>query len=188
MTAEFDFPPVTGQDVINCSFSSWYTKYHRLSPRARIIKPLPDEFLTFLKSDGIVLPEGYCSIRPSAELMSSNSASLISEIEEIESDTEVDAEPDKLVIHLWEPAKNQEPDPLADFTALLSREIALLNGSVVPKLNWSTPKVHASSSQLIPGRCLDNLVEYPEMSQPTRHLPPSKILRLYHPRSISCIR
>lgn len=106
MTAEFDFPPVTGQDVINCSFSLWYTKYHRLAPRARIIKPLPDEFLTFLKSDGIVLPGGYRSIRPLAELMSSNSTSLISEIEEIESDTEVDAEPDKLVIHLWEPAKN----------------------------------------------------------------------------------
>ena len=35
----------------------------------------------------------------------------------------------------------QEPDPLADFTALLVRELTLLNGAVVPKLNWSTPKV-----------------------------------------------
>ena len=35
----------------------------------------------------------------------------------------------------------KKEDPLADFTALLTREIALLNGSVVPKLNWSTPKV-----------------------------------------------
>ena len=56
-----EFPPLTGQDVVNCSFSSWYAKYHRLSPRARIIKPLPEEFLSFLKSDGIVLREGYFS-------------------------------------------------------------------------------------------------------------------------------
>src|SRR5215471_13835129 len=106
MTAEFNFPPVTGQDIINCSFSSWYTKYHRLSPRARVIKPLPDEFLRFLKSDGIVLPGGYCSVTASAKLISSNSTSLISEIEEIESDTEVDAEPDKLVVHFRESCNN----------------------------------------------------------------------------------
>jgi D123 len=58
MAAEDEFPPITGQDIINCSFSSWYTKYHRLSPRARIIKPLPEEFIAFLKSDGIVIPGG----------------------------------------------------------------------------------------------------------------------------------
>ena len=106
MTGQVDFPPVAGQDIINCSFSSWYTKYHRLSPRARIIKPLPEEFVTFLKSDGIVLPGRYRSIRPSAKLMSSNSTSLISEIEEIESDADFDVEPDKLVIQLWESANN----------------------------------------------------------------------------------
>jgi hypothetical protein len=59
MSSSSDFPPVTGQDILNCSFSSWYTKYHRLSPRARIIKPLPEEFLTFLKSDGIRIPGEY---------------------------------------------------------------------------------------------------------------------------------
>src|ERR1700735_2882234 len=44
MSEYLEFPPLTGQDVLNCSFSSWYTKYHRLSPRARIIKPLPESF------------------------------------------------------------------------------------------------------------------------------------------------
>ena len=56
-----EFPPITGQDILNCSFSTWYAKYHRLSPRARIIKPLPEEFLNFLKSDGIVIPGGYAT-------------------------------------------------------------------------------------------------------------------------------
>jgi hypothetical protein len=115
MSEYLEFPPLTGQDVLNCSFSSWYTKYHRLSPRARIIKPLPESFHNFLKSDGIVLPGG-------------NSTSLISEIQEVDSDGEIEDE-------------ETVEDSLADFTAQLISEIAFLNGSVVPKLNWSTPKV-----------------------------------------------
>ena len=73
--------------------------------------------------------------------MFSNTTSLISEIEEIDSDTEVDSESTNMVFPSTVFADEQEPDPLADFTALVSREISLLNGSVVPKLNWSTPKV-----------------------------------------------
>ena len=64
--------------------------------------------------------------------MSSDTTSLISEIEEIDGETEVTEKSE---------VEDEKEDPLADFTALLTREIALLNGSVVPKLNWSTPKV-----------------------------------------------
>jgi D123 len=115
MSAHLEFPPLTGQDVLNCSFSSWYTKYHRLSPRARIIKPLPESFLNFLKSDGIVLPGG-------------SSTGLISEAQEVDSGGETEGE-------------ETADESLAHFTAQLAREISFLNGSVVPKLNWSTPKV-----------------------------------------------
>jgi len=59
MLSSAEFPPVTGRDILNCAFSSWYAKYHRLSPRARVIKPLPEEFISFLKSDGIVIPGEY---------------------------------------------------------------------------------------------------------------------------------
>jgi hypothetical protein len=59
MASPREFPPVNGQDILNCSFSSWYAKYNRLSLRARIIRPLPEEFLAFLKSDGIVIPGEY---------------------------------------------------------------------------------------------------------------------------------
>jgi hypothetical protein len=68
-------------------------------------------------------------------LIYSNATSLISEIEEIDEETEVNEKDED----------GEKEDPLADFTALLRREIALLNGSVVPKLNWSTPKVSPSS-------------------------------------------
>ena len=61
MMSSAEFPPVTGQDILNCSFSSWYARYHRLSPPARVIKPLPEEFISFLKSDGIVIPGEYIS-------------------------------------------------------------------------------------------------------------------------------
>ena len=130
--AELSFPDVTGRDIENCCFSSWYAKYHRLSPRARIIKPVPEEFLNFLKSDGIVIPGTY-STSHYILLTYSNTTSLISEIEEIDEDTETNVK--------HENEDDHKEDPLADFTALLTREIALLNGSVVPKLNWSTPKV-----------------------------------------------
>ena len=68
-----------------------------------------------------------------------NSTSLISEIEEINSESEVESY--QCSVSLKGEALTEERDPLAEFTALLNREIALLNGSVVPKLNWSTPKV-----------------------------------------------
>lgn len=69
---------------------------------------------------------------------------MISEIEEVDGETE-----------LTEKAEEDETeDLLADFTALLTREIALLNGSVVPKLNWSTPKVLILSNTSIKLRML----------------------------------
>jgi len=99
MADDIEFPPVTGQDILNCSFSSWYAKYHRLSPRARIIKPLPESFLNFLKSDGIVIPGGY--LRSSTIMIDMltfrNCTSLISEIEETDSDADVESSQDKSV-------------------------------------------------------------------------------------------
>ena len=64
-----------------------------------------------------------------------DTTSLISEIEEIDADKDLSEDSEV----------SEKDDPLADFTALLIREIALLNGSVVPKLNWSTPKVSVSA-------------------------------------------
>lgn len=99
-----------------------------------------------------------------AELIIRDTTSLISEIEEIDAETEVNEDSEV----------NEKEDPLADFTALLTREIALLNGSVVPKLNWSTPKV-CSVSAWNPdslGCSMDYSNKYTEMSNPTRYLPP----------------
>lgn len=92
MSSSLEFPPVTGQDILNCSFSSWYAKYHRLSPRARIIKPLPEGFLTFLKSDGIVIPGEYIIHEKANPNNGRKTTSLLSEIDEIHSEAEVDTD------------------------------------------------------------------------------------------------
>ena len=44
------------QNCINCIFSSWYENFKRVTFRSKVIR-LPVEFIDYLKSDGIVLPD-----------------------------------------------------------------------------------------------------------------------------------
>ena len=44
------------QNCINCIFSSWYGNFKQITFRSKIVK-LPCEFVEYLKSDGIVLPD-----------------------------------------------------------------------------------------------------------------------------------
>ncbi|XP_072024900.1 translation initiation factor eIF2 assembly protein-like [Amphiura filiformis] len=45
------------QQVLNCSFSSWYQLFKQITIESKIIS-LPKEFIDYLNEDGIVLPEG----------------------------------------------------------------------------------------------------------------------------------
>ncbi|PKK75524.1 D123-domain-containing protein [Rhizophagus irregularis] len=51
------FPPLTEQHILNCTFSSWYNNFRRVSIKSKIIKPLPEEFVEYLHADGVFLPE-----------------------------------------------------------------------------------------------------------------------------------
>jgi hypothetical protein len=51
------FPPLTRQSVDNCAFVSWHETFRRHTPKATVLQ-LPDEFLRYLESDGIYVPEG----------------------------------------------------------------------------------------------------------------------------------
>ncbi|XP_055958440.1 cell division cycle protein 123 homolog isoform X2 [Patella vulgata] len=42
--------------VINCSFSSWYPAFHDISIPSLVI-PLPSEFIEYLNSEGVALPD-----------------------------------------------------------------------------------------------------------------------------------
>ncbi|KAJ2585987.1 hypothetical protein EV177_009844, partial [Coemansia sp. RSA 1804] len=51
------FPPLTREEVINCMFSSWYPKLQDATFKSDIIMPLEKNFLTYLLSDGVFLPD-----------------------------------------------------------------------------------------------------------------------------------
>ncbi|KTW27349.1 hypothetical protein T552_04157 [Pneumocystis carinii B80] len=110
-----NFPPLSDICILHCSFSVWYARYRSITPKARIIKPLPPEFIAYLSQDSIVLPCGI-SDKDSDSSSISESADQIMDI------------PD---------------NPVIAFQALddeITRTIESLNGAVFPKLNWSSPK------------------------------------------------
>lgn len=52
------FPPLLRSDVQACTFSSWYPKFRKHSPKATIIKPLEAKFIGYLESDRVFIPAG----------------------------------------------------------------------------------------------------------------------------------
>ncbi|MCJ1268198.1 hypothetical protein MMC22_008084 [Lobaria immixta] len=120
---ELPFPPVTKSHILNCSFHSWYSSYRRLTPKARLL-PLSSPFLEYLRADGIVLP----------------SEGDINQISSNDTDSGTFSYPASPVSS---ESGDEEPDPSAawlDIHQKIKSIIAELDGSVVPKLNWSAPK------------------------------------------------
>ena len=52
------FPPLTRADVLACQCSSWYPTFDRITIKTKIVKPLSAEFLEYLESDSVSIPEG----------------------------------------------------------------------------------------------------------------------------------
>lgn len=110
-------------NVDNCSFSSWYDSFRKVTIKSRII-PLQQDFIDYLLADGIVLPAG-----------SYNEPKYDQNVDENDccsDDDEVD----------WSVASTQETEA-PSFPQLedrIKRCIDELGGSVFPKLNWSAPK------------------------------------------------
>ncbi|MCJ1285557.1 hypothetical protein MMC26_004898 [Xylographa opegraphella] len=116
------FPPITRSHILHCSFHFWHPLYRSITPKARLI-PLSPSFLAYLRADGIVLPS---STPPSPSLDIDDDSGIF--ISSTSSDTDDDEE---------------SPDSSLDWPdvhASIISTIAELDGSVVPKLNWSAPK------------------------------------------------
>ncbi|KAI4134088.1 MAG: hypothetical protein LQ347_001822, partial [Umbilicaria vellea] len=114
------FPPVTTSHILHCSYHFWHPLYRSLTPKARLI-PLSPNFLTYLRSDGIVLPpESHTTLDNDAD------SGIFSSAEDDEA-SDSDAEDDPS--HGW-----------PEIHSAIRSTIAELGGSVVPKLNWSAPK------------------------------------------------
>lgn len=131
------FPPLTRSHILHCSYHYWhplyvprriffffaaswltvFRRYRAITPKARLI-PLNEPFLSYLRSDGIVLPpEG------------NNRAAL--------------AEDDSGVYSFSDSDTEEQPDPSVEWHEIhtqIKETIAELGGRVVPKLNWSAPK------------------------------------------------
>ncbi|EPX74915.1 D123 family protein [Schizosaccharomyces octosporus yFS286] len=114
--------PVTKQHILNCQFSNWYSLFRALTPRARVIKPIPTSILKYLNEDGIYLKDVPNTIEDITDR----------ENEDGREDGEVEGEEEDTQVSSYYPEKST--------IQLIERIISDLDGAVVPKLNWSSPK------------------------------------------------
>ncbi|KAL1993799.1 hypothetical protein VTN49DRAFT_2468 [Thermomyces lanuginosus] len=109
------FPPVTRSHILHCSYHYWQPLYRAITPKARLI-PLSDAFLSYLRSDGIVLP-------PENHRVASSDDSGIDTFSDDETHEGVDPSTE------WQDIHQKIKDTIRE-----------LDGKVAPKLNWSAPK------------------------------------------------
>ncbi|KAI8979981.1 D123-domain-containing protein [Pilobolus umbonatus] len=107
----------TVNDVLACSFDSWYPRFRSVTFKSKIIR-LPTEFIEYLNADGIFLPEDG---QPRA-----------ARIEEVDSDEEETDYPE-------EETNNKIPN-FPEIEKQIRDAIYEYEGAVFPKLNWSSPR------------------------------------------------
>lgn len=126
-----------------CQFSSWYPKFRNLNKnidsyateqqqhtyalnnitiRSIIISPLPPDFIQFLKSDGVILPQG-------AESVSSFLPTQIKDDWSSDSDDNEEIHQTEIHSKYHFPELNEQIQNALDTL-----------GSCIPKLNWSAPR------------------------------------------------
>lgn len=103
------------QDVLNCSFSSWYPVFKNATITSVCI-PLTSDFIKYLLSDGVVLPGN----APSSQKYDTDSEDEVDWSEADDDSTEIPCFP--------------------ELEAMVAGAIKRLGGRVFPKLNWSSPK------------------------------------------------
>ncbi|SGY93614.1 BQ5605_C037g11599 [Microbotryum silenes-dioicae] len=127
---EAGFPPLTKADVIACAFSSWYPTFRRHSPKATVIAPLSDEFIDYLQSDGVFLPEGSGPM----------GISELSDSEDGESANGTESSDDQS----WQVSFPKLDSEIRDV-------LFKYDGAAFPKLNWSSPR---DAAWMLPGQNL----------------------------------
>lgn len=126
---EINFPPITKDQILNCSYDSWFPKYRSYCLKSRIIA-LPPTFVSYLHEDGIILADDdEVTDEPEEEWHSA--ASTRSRPQPVDSDDEDEED---------EPPQLPPNQRFPETHNLIKEKIAELGGAVVPKLNWSSPK------------------------------------------------
>ena len=106
------------EHVLNCNFSAWYPKFKNITIRSRVI-PLPKEFVDYLKADNVVLPGEPVPTLSGAEAESDSEEWL-----------SLDEDPNEQAISAPE---------FNEVDSAIREAIVDLEGTVFPKLNWSSP-------------------------------------------------
>ncbi|RUP47085.1 D123-domain-containing protein [Jimgerdemannia flammicorona] len=117
------FPPLTRQDVLNCSLSSWYETFRQVTFKSKVMR-LSQEFVDYLNADSIFLPDDGHLARAT--------------VNELDDDDD-DEEP----TNFDEGDDDGAPDNTPHFPEVEEQIWQALNefdGAIFPKLNWSSPR------------------------------------------------
>ncbi|KIY44826.1 D123-domain-containing protein [Fistulina hepatica ATCC 64428] len=104
------------RSVLAFQFSSWYPIFAGHTIKSTIIRPLPDDFVQYLNDDGVYIPDGADQVPLSSSL---------SDDEDSESNEDV------------EPLRSYS---FPEIDKRIRECIALYEGAVFPKLNFSSPR------------------------------------------------
>ncbi|BGP25057.1 hypothetical protein JCM10295v2_003977 [Rhodotorula toruloides] len=145
------FPPLHTADVLACQFSHWYPLFKRVSPKATVVRPIPDEeaFVEYLETDGLFLPDGSGPMGLS-ELSDSDSDDSSSSSSSTSSADGADGRPNS-------PRHQRRQFSFPHLDAEIRSALEKYDGAVFPKLNWSSPQVDEDKQDaawMLPGQNL----------------------------------
>ncbi|KAI0598551.1 D123-domain-containing protein [Biscogniauxia sp. FL1348] len=127
------FPPITRDHILHCSYDQWFPKYRSSCIKSRII-PLSSEFIQYIREDGIILADDDGAEPEDDEWESTApSTSFRPSVEEVDSESDSDEDED-------EPPMLPPNQRFPELHQLIKDKITELGGAVAPKLNWTSPK------------------------------------------------
>ncbi|KAI0480446.1 D123-domain-containing protein [Xylariaceae sp. FL0804] len=136
-TPAAEFPPITRDHILNCSYDSWFPRYRTACIKSRII-PLSPEFIEYIREDGIILADDDGDddgAEPADDEWESAPSTFRPPPEELSSDSDSDSESEE------DAAPRPPPNRrFPELHRLIGERIAELGGEVAPKLNWTAPK------------------------------------------------
>lgn len=129
VNSELQFPPISRDHILHCSYDYWFPKYRTSCIRSRII-PLTPEFIEYIREDGIILADDDSQDDDDdVEWESGPTNSHAQPQDDSDSDSEEEM-PERIPPNKRFPELHQK---IIDI-------IAEVGGAAAPKLNWTSPK------------------------------------------------
>ncbi|KLU81489.1 cell division cycle protein 123 [Magnaporthiopsis poae ATCC 64411] len=134
------FPPVTRDHILNCSYDAWFPRYRTSCLKSSIIRLSP-EFVDYLREDGIILADEEANGREAGgdeESEDEWEPSIATGVFQPQPASDSDSESED---GGQRQARRRPPNlRFPELHQRIKDEIKRLGGQVVPKLNWSSPK------------------------------------------------